>query len=125
MIHTTGYMQVDNTDHLLGKVARGRAAIEASGFLDEIVSELDLGVDRRVFNVLDRTGAIPADVAVQAWLEKHTYSKIRGRLRQEANSGQTAGRLLEPVMKLNPARPFYTASTPSAENGGYDGEGTE
>lgn len=112
-------------DSLLGKVARGKVALEAGAFLDEIISELELGVDRRVFTVLDRTGSIPADVAVQAWLEKHTYTKIRGRLRQEANSGQTAGRLLEPVMKLHRPAQAFTATTPSAENGGYDGEGTE
>ena len=111
-------------DRMLGQIERGRLADTTKSFLDEMLAQLESEIDKRVYQVLRDNGSIPAEVAIQAWIEKHTYSRLRTRVSQIANSGETAGRLVEPAMKLRTGIQTLmgAASTPSSENGGYDGE---
>ncbi len=94
---------------------RGRTAGILSEFLKEQFDTQMRAIDNRIFAAFNKTGAIPADVAIQAWLEKFAIWRLRASLLREQNAGASAGRSLEPHMKQD-----FAATTPSAENGGYD-----
>lgn len=110
-------------DKLLGLLENGRIAGASGELMLKIVDELNLAVDRRVFNTILTQGAITPDAAVQAWSEKLAYARIAAKIEQTKAAGLAAGRKLDPAMNKTPW--MGSASTPSTENGGYDGPGHE
>jgi hypothetical protein len=94
---------------------RGRLAGVVGEFLEEQFNTQSRQIDARIFAHYKLHGAIPADMAIQAWIEKFTLGKTRAMLRQEQVAGVSAGRRLEPLMNRT-----FAATTPSTENGGYE-----
>ena len=62
------------------------------------IEDLDRAVNRRIFLILERGDPLSPEIAVQAWVEKLTYSRLIKRLTQRVRMGQTAGENLAPHM---------------------------
>lgn len=115
---------MEEQDKLLEALSRGRLAGATGELVLGILSELYAAVDRRIYARLDKHGFIDESEAVQAWLEKRSYARLLGRLDQTKRAGEAAGRKLDPTMGFT--APWRgSASTPSTENGGYDGPGPQ
>lgn len=105
-------------DKLLDLVERGRTAGAVGQLFEEALAEAEAAVDRRIFGLLMTGAPISPEGAIQAWYEKYAYRRLRGILSQQKAAGVSAARRLSPGMELT----VGAASSPSAENGGYNGD---
>ncbi len=77
-----------------GELERARPAIEG------LLAGLEVSVRSRVFRQVNSSEEFTAQEALNAWIELHAYNRLRMRLTQALQMGQSAGKTLEPAWVL-------------------------
>jgi hypothetical protein len=78
---------------------RGKLAETADALIEEEINNLEAAVQLRIFVQLDEGKAIDPQEAVQAWLQRYAYMKLKQRLKKAASRGLRAGYQLEAAME--------------------------
>ncbi len=82
----------------LSAMQKGNIAGHHLGLLEEIFREMEDGIKKKMFGLLDKLPAVDPQITQQAWLEMHTIHKLRRELAQQQRKGQSASRALTPHM---------------------------
>lgn len=85
-------------DDMLTKLKAGAMASDALPLITEMLDGLDKAVSRRVYTRISSGDGLPPEMAVEAWLERYAYHRLRTRLTQATKVGQSASGDLEPLL---------------------------
>ncbi len=85
-------------DTLLSRLKAGELAADVLPHVTEMLDGLDRSVSRRVFMRINSGDGLPPELAVEAWLERYAYHRLRTRLTQASQVGQSASADLEPLL---------------------------
>jgi hypothetical protein len=91
----------EQLDKALAQVATSGELALALPALEAILHGLEQGVRNRLFCQLNTGEEVDPQAALRAWVELHTYHKLRTRLTQATRMGQSAGKRLEQRMNEN------------------------
>ncbi len=89
---------MNEIDTLLSKLREGELAADVLPVVTEMLDNLDKSVSRRVFRHISSGEGLPPEVAVEAWLERYAYHRLRTRLTQATQVGQSAAENLKPML---------------------------
>lgn len=88
-------------DKALVQMTSGGELALALPALEVVLTALERGVRNRMFQQLTTGEEMDPQIALRAWVELHTYHRLRTRLTQAVNMGQSASTELEQHMNTD------------------------
>lgn len=87
--------KMSQIDHDLAQLTMSGELEVARPAIEVLVAGLEDQVRSKMFRVLNGAEGLTPHDALCAWVELHAYSRLRTRLTQALNMGQSAGKALE------------------------------
>lgn len=90
-------------DRDLEATLRGRLAGGTLNIINDALDKLSQQIESRILYLLSQGQPLSAEVAQQAWYQKHAINELRLKLNRIASMGLSAARRIEPKMEIGNA----------------------